>query len=456
MKKILSFLMVALFSTAMFAEEHTYTVVGGSTALFGETWKPAYAANDMTLVEENVYTITFENKILPAGDIEYKIARDHDWDVAYPQTGNASFNISEAGKYDVTFTLDLTKNPQYSVEATKKGEAEVDDVAQLAGTFNSWTPADMTLSGDKSKASIKVNLAKGSYDFKVVINDGWHGDGHAFTRNDSVLAGLEANSENMSITTDVKGEYTFTWTFATKTLVISYPKLAKSALTFAGSDHISLTVRVDGGNLTTGAEVEEKKTVLLTTTINDEDYYLNSIRAYKTTDSETEVTITDNSFTMPDYPVTIVVVESKRLLENGFYLNGTHVKWAIADLAPYKFVANSEVEGEYLLENVTLTVDQEIKACYVENDNVADDKWYGNGAGNDNVTIDAEKAGICTVYFKPAGDEAWGGHLYIAPNTTTAIDNTAVEAKAVKTLENGMLIIEKNGVRYTVLGQAIH
>ena len=39
--------------------------------------------------------------------------------------------------------------------------------------------------------------------------------------------------------------------------------------------------------------------------------------------------------------------------------------------------------------------------------------------------------------------------------SATAIDNNVVEGKAVKRIENGMLIIEKNGVRYNALGQAI-
>ena len=232
MRKIFTFLLLALFSATMFAqEEHTYTVVGGSAALFTESWNPALAVNDLTKVEEGIYTITFENKALIAGNIEYKIVQDHSWAVSYPQVGNTSFNIPETGNYDVTFTLDLSKETPYSVVATKKGEAVIDDVAQLAGTFNDWTKADMTLSGDKSKASITLDLAKGSYDFKVVINDGWHGDGHAFTRENNTLEGLELNTADMSITTDVKGEYTFTWTFATKTLVITYPALPKFYIT---------------------------------------------------------------------------------------------------------------------------------------------------------------------------------------------------------------------------------
>jgi len=48
----------------------------------------------------------------------------------------------------------------------------------------------------------------------------------------------------------------------------------------------------------------------------------------------------------------------------------------------------------------------------------------------------------------------WADLTYSAGGAT-AIDNTAVEAKAVKTIENGMLIIEKAGVRYNVMGQVI-
>lgn len=38
---------------------------------------------------------------------------------------------------------------------------------------------------------------------------------------------------------------------------------------------------------------------------------------------------------------------------------------------------------------------------------------------------------------------------------TTAIDNTNAEFKSIKTIENGALIIEKNGVRYNAMGQIV-
>ena len=37
----------------------------------------------------------------------------------------------------------------------------------------------------------------------------------------------------------------------------------------------------------------------------------------------------------------------------------------------------------------------------------------------------------------------------------TSLDNTTSEINAIKRIENGQLIIEKNGVRYNAMGQVI-
>lgn len=47
----------------------------------------------------------------------------------------------------------------------------------------------------------------------------------------------------------------------------------------------------------------------------------------------------------------------------------------------------------------------------------------------------------------------WGATYEL--ENATAIDNTAVEGKAVKTIENGMVVINYNGKRFNVLGQTI-
>ena len=70
------------------------------------------------------------------------------------------------------------------------------------------------------------------------------------------------------------------------------------------------------------------------------------------------------------------------------------------------------------------------------------------GGGNETIGIKANDAGSYTFTFVPTG-------LTLSvqyPGSATAVDNVEPSSKATKRLENGMLIIEKNGVRYNVLG----
>ena len=69
--------------------------------------------------------------------------------------------------------------------------------------------------------------------------------------------------------------------------------------------------------------------------------------------------------------------------------------------------------------------------------------WYDNAEGTGEAMT-----------VLPAG---WAGTLYAIwkQGTTTALENIAVEGKAVKAIINGQLIIIKNGVQYSVQGQVI-
>ena len=69
--------------------------------------------------------------------------------------------------------------------------------------------------------------------------------------------------------------------------------------------------------------------------------------------------------------------------------------------------------------------------------------WYDNAAGEGEAMT-----------VLPAG---WAGTLYAIwkQDTTTALDNIAVEGKAVKAIINGQVIIIKNGVQYNAQGQVV-
>lgn len=137
--------------------------------------------------------------------------------------------------------------------------------------------------------------------------------------------------------------------------------------------------------------------------------------------------------------------------EDGYYLVGkfgANEIWSVSD--DKKMALNTEAEGvEYTIQ-ITLVEGDELKVVKSENDAVT---WYPATGGN--YVIDANHAGEKTVYFRPNADggEGWfSGYIYVPENVADGIDNTAVKATVVKTIENGQLIIIKNGVRYNAQG----
>ena len=141
-------------------------------------------------------------------------------------------------------------------------------------------------------------------------------------------------------------------------------------------------------------------------------------------------------------------------LADGYYLIAD--PWELASLSEdVLFAANPGKDGEFLLV-ATLTEGQKIKVVSIENE--AFKTWFPDGMGKE-YTVDVAHAGEKTIYFEPTGNDAWkefheGGFFFIEANPT-AIDNTAVDSKAVKTIENGMLIIRREGKTYNVLGVEI-
>ena len=133
-----------------------------------------------------------------------------------------------------------------------------------------------------------------------------------------------------------------------------------------------------------------------------------------------------------------------------YYLVGSMSNWE-ADSA-YLFVANPANEGEYMLQDITLTEGTTLKVIGTT-DGGTTKTWYPDGTGND-YTVDAAHAGIVSVYFRPeGGQQGWyEGYFYVTEATPQGIEHTNANAKAIKSFRNGMLVIEKNGKFYNALG----
>ncbi len=147
-------------------------------------------------------------------------------------------------------------------------------------------------------------------------------------------------------------------------------------------------------------------------------------------------------------------------LEDGYYLVGKFGgvdAWDYASLtAEKKFEWNKTVgEGnEEWKVMADLAEGDKVKVCYVYYDAIIE--YFPAGEGNEYV-VDANHAGAGkTIYFQQKYNEDWGGQFYIEANgEPTAIKNTNAAVKAVKRIENGQMIIIKNGVKFNAIGTVV-
>jgi hypothetical protein len=202
--------------------EHTYTVAGSSEAAFGTAWDPANADNDMKKQEDGTYKWEKEGLELLAGEVAFKVTEDHAWTVAYPAQ-DYKLNIAETGIY----TLTITFNPAdkaVAATATKTGDVVIIPTIAMHGNFlGEWKDTEnFTLAADEATATLTLTIAEGNYEFGVRIDGTWTSNGVAFTR-ENASTEIVAGSGNLTLAADVAGEYTFTWTFETNTLAITFP-----------------------------------------------------------------------------------------------------------------------------------------------------------------------------------------------------------------------------------------
>ena len=206
-----------------------YTVAGSSDALFGTAWAPENTDNNMvagTGLLAGMYIWEKKDVTLPAGNISFKIVKNHTWDEAWPSSANFVWDeITESGVYDIEIIFDPS-NGEITANADKTGSATVKPTIKMHGNFTGeWaTTSAFALAGNKETASLVLNLAANSFEFGMRIGgDGnWTANGAAFTRA-SASHEVVAGDGNLKLTADQAGDYTFTWTFATNTLTVTFP-----------------------------------------------------------------------------------------------------------------------------------------------------------------------------------------------------------------------------------------
>ena len=249
--------------------KHTYTVAGSPVAVFGTEWDPSNPANDMFLMYGTFYAWEKYNVTLSAGKIQFKVCEDHAWTTAYPAS-NYEFDIPASGIYTIMIMFDAASG-MVEAFAEKTGDADVIPTVVIAGDMNGWNTSanTFTIAEDEKTASLALNLEAKDYGFKMIIAGSWTSDAQKITRENNVTTYTGANGENGTLAADVAGEYIFTWTYETNTLVVTYPA-KEEPQPVATWDEIVFTEVAAKGSLN-GAVFAAANNAAFTLTVTDTD-----------------------------------------------------------------------------------------------------------------------------------------------------------------------------------------
>ena len=213
------FLVAVLCFTAVtpqvFAAEGTY-FVAGEAALCGSEWEPADTANQMVLVSDGIYEITYT--AVAAGTYEFKVT-DGTWTNSWGGDGaNGNYTLTVASECDVTIRFD-SSTYEISVSGDGLSEEVVSEGYFVAGEAalcgSAWDPADtanqMTEVSEGVYEITYVGVVAGTYEFKVT--DGtW-----------SNCWGASGSTDNYVLTVAEDGDVTIRFDSTTQLITVVTP-----------------------------------------------------------------------------------------------------------------------------------------------------------------------------------------------------------------------------------------
>ena len=225
----------------------TFTVAGVGT-IFVNNWSVNDTNNDMVKQDDGTYKWEKKNVTLSAGEYTYKVVVNHNWK---PELmGEQKINVATSGQQDITITYNANTNTANATVTLVKEEVVVPKI-QVTGSFfelvdGKWDIRDLTPAEDKSIASIKVTMEAGTYEFKVIKDGSWLGNNGTMERNNCTGWNFYGDAGNAKLKADAKGDYTFTWTYETNALSVTFPAATATDLIGADSDSKAVKIVRDG------------------------------------------------------------------------------------------------------------------------------------------------------------------------------------------------------------------
>ena len=269
-----------------------------------------------------------------------------EWDakpemVATGEENTYSYTIKEVdeatGVKYLVVVGDVQSADQQAFEDVNKNFKELLPQVSVMGV-KSWDGDKMTVADDYLTASVTLTLeAAKDYELKLTVNGEWFGSNAiTITKDNNSAAFAENGDGNGKLTTDLAGDYVFTYTYATKTLVVTYPE-----------PEYALEETIEISNLTTETLTVGEATYLQLTGRNDMldsdvQLFLNN---YTGEDKEYEVNVENSLMTFGGIELTVVegAIAQATDPEKGKVYTG-------------RVIASAEEEGEVMLVALDLVM----------------------------------------------------------------------------------------------------
>ena len=384
--------------------------------------------------------------------------------VATAETNTYSYTIKDVDeatgiKYLVVVGEVQSADQQTFENVTKDFKELLPQVAVMG--VRSWDGDKMIVADDYLSASVTLTLeATKDYEIKLTVNGEWFGSNAISITKDNNSASFAENGDgNGKLTTDIAGDYVFTYTYATKTLVVTYPTAAVVE---------TITWELNGGEfpavaVPTNAELWE----IFKPYYNE---YYNLARADQPIDkvstfaaAKMQEIMTDAASEykwLGDYVLNIAAGQGVNLPTDMAAANEGAWRWAVhaffnattgangAAGTDFTEAGKPEVWGSaYQAANSVVLPTEPVEADYTLPTPVKTGfifvGWYDNAEGTGEAMT-----------VLPAG---WSGTIYAIwkQGSTTGVENTIVVEKAMKIVRNGQVLILVGDKTFNMMGQQV-
>lgn len=290
---------------------------------------------------------------------------------------------------------------------------------ELWGSWDEWeTKIELTPAATNKTASCTVTLSEvKDYDFSFIYNESAYYLPTVKITRAANEAECDGTTGNATIEADATGEYTFTWTYATNTVTVTYPDLPTGVFELytgeIGEGKYLITYDNGAMNTTvTSNRIQFAEIEPINNCVKDPDpsivWYIEPIDEYWTLYNEEAKA----------YAAATGSKNQAQMLNDG---TDDKAKWTV-----------TVKDGKFEFEN-------KARAAAASD---ADKKWLRKNGTYGFATYASSTGGALTL-FK------------YRPGPATSVDNTEFTNKAVKFIQNGQLFIEMNGHIYNVQGQTV-